>query len=160
MRVEQLSSNVEIWKSRYGTINQREALNIRIGVLKTRYSGKEPRTTKVRFYFIAQSRDKGGRLEIYHYQELDHGLRPSQETQCVTVSPLISLRKNVIGGQTDFSGIVPFGWVAQILDRSRVVKTVSSTPEMVSNLEKLLVTTRSSDLQRLNKEANERDQNR
>lgn len=59
VKVEQLTSNREVWRSRFGTISEREALNMRVGVLTTRYSGRESQTVQVKFFFIAQNRDRG-----------------------------------------------------------------------------------------------------
>jgi hypothetical protein len=157
VKVEQLTSNREVWRSQFGTISEREALNIRVGVLTTRYSGRESHTLKVKFFFIAQSRDRDGRLALYHYHEVDHKLSPNQTTRSVSLSPVISLRRtSVRGSPIEAEGIVPFGWVVRIGDGARTLKTFSSTPEMPQNLEKVLARTPADVLTRLNADAEKR----
>jgi hypothetical protein len=157
VKVEQLTSNRLVWRSQFGTISEREALNIRVGVLTTRYSGRESHPVKVKFFFIAQSRDSDGRLSLYHYHEVDHKLTANQTTRSVSLSPVISLRRtSVRGSPIEAEGVVPFGWVVQIGDGTRTLKTLSSTPEMRQNLEKVLARTATNELSRLNSEAEKR----
>jgi hypothetical protein len=157
VKVEQLTSNREVWRSQFGTISEREALNIRVGVLTTRYSGRESHTLKAKFFFIAQSRDRDGRLSLYHYHEVDHKLAPNQTTRSVSLSPVISLRRtSVRGSPIEAEGNVPFGWVVRIGDGTRTLKTLSSTPEMPQNLEKILARTAANVLTQLNSEAEKR----
>ena len=157
VKVEQLTSNREVWRSRFGTISEREALNLRVGVLTTRYSGRESHTLKVKFFFIAQNRDRGGGLSLYHYHEVDHKITPNQTTKSVSLSPAISLRRtSVQGSPIETEGKVPFGWVVRIEDGTRPLKTLSSTPEMPQNLEKILERTATNELKRLDSAAEKR----
>lgn len=157
VKVEQLTSNREVWRSRFGTISEREALNMRVGVLTTRYSGRESQTVQVKFFFIAQNRDRGGGLSLYHYHAVDHKVTPNQTTKSVSLSPVISLRRtSVQGSPIETEGNVPFGWVVRIEEGNRTLKTLSSTPEMPQNLEKILARTAADELKRLNSAAEKR----
>lgn len=159
VRVEQITDHIETWRSTFGYWIEREARNARVAVANLKQSGNRTIDANVEFFLFGQRVDGAPALELYHYHKRPITLPPSRAVQVVTLSPSIVLRKMLAKlpeDRSEVSGMRPYGWVVLVKQGDAVVASAGNTPDANTNLQKILVKTNRSTLEKLHSAAEER----